>query len=76
MLPYMGHSQTVNDWTVRVFYEIWDRLPLPRGCSHGECLLLNAYIREAWIGDQVKFHNSKMCREGRARLARAAPSAG
>jgi ElaB/YqjD/DUF883 family membrane-anchored ribosome-binding protein len=25
---YMGHSQTVNDWTVRVFHEIWSQLPL------------------------------------------------
>ena len=29
----MGHSQTVNDWTVRVFDEIWDRLPPLAGCS-------------------------------------------
>jgi hypothetical protein len=41
VLPYMGHSQTVNDWTVRVFDEIWDRLPPLTGCSHGECLILN-----------------------------------
>jgi hypothetical protein len=73
VLPYMGHSQTVNDWTVRVFDEIWDRLPPLTGCSHGECLILNPYVREAWIGDQVKFHTGKMEREGRARkhLARA-----
>jgi hypothetical protein len=73
VLPYMGHSQTVNDWTVRVFDEIWDRLPPLTGCSHGECLVLNRYVREAWIGDQVNFHTGKKEREGRARkrLARA-----
>jgi hypothetical protein len=73
VLPYMGHSPTVNDWTVRVLDEIWDRLPPLTGCTEGECLILNAYIREAWIGDQVKFHNKKKEREGRARerLARA-----
>ena len=73
VLPYMGHSQTVNDWTVRVFDEIWDRLPPLAGCSQGECLILNPYVREAWIGEQVKFHNGKKEREGQARrrLARA-----
>ena len=73
VLPYMGHSQTVNDWTVRVFDEIWDRLPPLTGCSHGECLILNPYVREAWIADQVKFHTDKEKREGHARrrLARA-----
>jgi hypothetical protein len=73
VLPYMGHSQTVNDWTVRVFDEIWDRLPPLAACSHAECLILNPYVREAWIGDQVNFHTGKEKREGRARkrLARA-----
>jgi hypothetical protein len=73
VLPYMGHSQTVNDWTVRVFDEIWDRLPPLAGCSQGDCLILNAYVREAWIGDQVNFHNQKKEREGQARkrLAKA-----
>jgi hypothetical protein len=72
VLPYMGHSQTVNDWTVRVFDEIWDRLPPLTGCSHAECLILNPYVREAWIGDQVKFHTGKEKREehARRRLAR------
>ena len=127
VLPFMGHSQTVNDWTVRVFDEIWDRLPrLSRnsarpgrtadpgavsetltaaeraaralsgnsarpdrtadpgivaemfdaagraaralgGCSQGECLVLNAYVREAWIGEQIEFHKGKQVRERRAR---------
>jgi hypothetical protein len=67
VLPYMGHSQTVNDWTVRVFDEVWDRLPPLTGCSHGECLILNPYVREAWIGDQANFHKGKKEREGRSR---------
>jgi len=73
VLPYMGHSQTVNDWTVRVFDEIWDRLPPLAGCSQGECLILNPYVREAWIGNQVNFHEGKKKREGQARkrLAKA-----
>ena len=72
VLPYMGHSQSVNDWTVRVFDEIWDRLPPLSRCTDGECGILNPYVREAWIGDQVKFHEDKRAREGlaRRRLAR------
>jgi hypothetical protein len=72
VLPYMGHSQTVNDWTVRVFDEIWERLPPLSGCTESECLVLNPYVREAWIGEQVKFHKGKKLREGdaRKRLAR------
>ncbi|MGA2170138.1 MAG: hypothetical protein ABSG62_18225 [Terracidiphilus sp.] len=67
VLPYMGHSQTVNDWTVRVFQEIWDRLPRLHRCSEAECAILNEYIREAWIEDQVAFHKGKTEKEGRAR---------
>jgi hypothetical protein len=63
----MGHSQTVNDWTIRVFQEIWDRLPRLRRCSETECVMLNEYIREAWIEDQVDFHKGKTVKEGRAR---------
>jgi hypothetical protein len=72
VLPYMGHSQTVNDWTIRVFDEVWDRLPPLDGRNYGECLTLNHYIREAWIGDQIRFHTGKQKREGdaRKRLAR------
>jgi hypothetical protein len=75
VLPYMGHSQTVNDWTVRVFDEIWDRLPPLAGCSQGECLILNPYVREVWIGEQVNFHRGKKEREGQARKRLAKASA-
>lgn len=67
VLPYLGHSQTVNDWTVRAFDEIWDRLPPLTGCTKSECLMLNPYLREAWIGDQVEFHRKKVRLEGKAR---------
>lgn len=75
VLPYMGHSQTVNDWTVRVFDEIWDRLPALNCHSCEECTILNSYVREAWIGDQVIFHKSKQARERRARKRLAAAGA-
>jgi len=75
VLPYMGHSQTVNDWTVRVFDEIWDRLPSLAGCSQADCLNLNSYVREVWIGEQVSFHQGKKEQEGRARKRLASASA-
>jgi hypothetical protein len=62
---YMGHSQTVNDWTVRAFQEIWDSLPPFSGCDECNYSSLNEYVREAWIGEQVKFHKDKQEREGR-----------
>ncbi len=73
VLPYMGHSQTVNDWTVRVFDEIWNRLPPLKGSRAGDLAGLNRYICQTWIGDQIKFHRDKAQREGRwrRRLARA-----
>lgn len=73
VLPYMGHSQTVNDWTVRVFDEIWDRLPPLAGCRQENWRTLNAYVRDVWIGEQVHFHKDKKEREGKARkrLAKA-----
>lgn len=67
VLPYLGHSQTVNDWTVRAFDEIWDRLPPLTGCTQNNCLMLNGYLREAWIGDQIDFHKKKVKLEGHAR---------
>jgi hypothetical protein len=73
VLPYMGHSQTVNDWTVRVFDEIWGRLPTLNSCSHDLCPILNSYVRDVWIGEQIEFHKDKKDREARSRkrLARA-----
>lgn len=62
---YMGHSQTVNDWTVRAFQEIWDNLPPFSGCDQNNYVSLNEYVREAWIDDQVLFHKDKEQREGR-----------
>jgi hypothetical protein len=74
VLPYMGHSQTVNDWTVRVFDEIWDRLPPLTGCTGSQCLILNPYVRDVWLGDQVNFHVRKKTREGNARKRLAGAS--
>jgi hypothetical protein len=67
VLPHMVHSQTVNDWTVRVFNEIWDSLPAFRGTGGMNFERLRDYICEAWIDDQMKFHERKRQSEGRMR---------
>ncbi len=67
VLPFMGHAHTTNDWMVRVFEEIWQRLPRLSPCSKAECPLLNEFIRSAWIEGQIKYHQDKRKREKRAR---------
>ncbi len=64
---YMGHSQTTNDWTVRVFDEIWEWQPRLDGCSSAVCGALNSYIREAWIRDQAHYNRNKQAREAKMR---------
>jgi hypothetical protein len=73
VLPFMGGTHTVNDWMVRVFDEIWNRLPPLQGCSAGQCLAINKYIGEAWLGEQIRYHTGKQEKEGklRRRLERA-----
>lgn len=68
LLPFMGGSQSANDWMVRVYDEIWNSAPRLAGCSHGECLLLNRYIREKWLDAQASFHRGKRERERKARF--------
>jgi hypothetical protein len=68
VLPFMGHSQTANDWTVRVFNEIWDNLPpASRNAGGMGFARLRDYICEVWIDDQKKFHERKRQSEGRMR---------
>jgi hypothetical protein len=66
VLPFMGYSQTANDWTVRAFDEIWDRLPPLRGSVGHDWRQLRLYIRTVWIREQIKFHQIKTVKEGRA----------
>jgi hypothetical protein len=67
VLPFMGGTHTVNDWMVRVFDEIWNRLPPLQGCSAGQCLAINKYIGEVWLGEQIEFHAGKQKRERKLR---------
>jgi hypothetical protein len=63
VLPFMGPAHRLNDWMVRVFDEVWNVLPRLAGCTDAKCLYLNRYVREAWLQDQIKFHQSKSDRE-------------
>lgn len=68
VLPFMGPAHSVNDWMVRVFDEIWNRLPPLPGCNAGYCQVLSEYIREAWIGRQLGYHRDKRDGERKSRL--------
>ena len=68
VLPFMGPAHSVNDWMVRVFDEIWNRLPPLPGCGAGYCQALGEYVREAWIGSQLGYHRGKRDGERKSRL--------
>jgi hypothetical protein len=68
VLPFMGPAHSVNDWMVRVFDEMWNRLPALPGCNDGHCQSLSEYIREAWIGEQLAYHRDKRNDEKTSRL--------
>ena len=67
ILPFMGHAHSVNDWTVRVFDEIWNRLPKLAPCTPAECGALSRYAGETWIGGQERYHAKKQKNEKRSR---------
>jgi hypothetical protein len=46
-----------HDWMVRVFSEIWDRLPHMEFSESSKCSELGAYVRSALIQDQIKYHS-------------------
>jgi hypothetical protein len=67
ILPFMGHAHAIDDWTVRVFDEIWNRLPELSRCTAEECAALSQYIAGTWIGGQVLYHTGKRDNERRSR---------
>ena len=56
--PYMGLAHSPDDWMVKAFNEIWNRLPQMKGCYGESCKPLIAFIRNAWVQDQIKYHDS------------------
>ncbi len=61
---HLGQAEHPDDWMVRVFDEIWNRMPRLPGCAAQECQFLAHYIAEHWIQDQITFHENKTRREG------------
>lgn len=56
---YLRLAHAPDEWMVRVFHELWNRLPLMQGCAGASCMPLVNYIRAAWIQDQIRFHDKK-----------------
>jgi uncharacterized membrane protein YidH (DUF202 family) len=62
--PFMGQAEHPDDWMVRVFNEIWNRMPPLIPCSEQNCTQLAAYVTEGWVREQIAFHRGKTKREG------------
>lgn len=52
-------------WVEMVFAEIWDRMPAMTGCAEDACEVASSFIKEAWVGDQIKYHEGKAARSER-----------
>lgn len=59
VLPQHGTKRRPGGWMEMVFAEVWDRLPTMTGCAEDSCGAASAFVREAWIGDQTKYHECK-----------------
>ena len=60
--PYMGTAHHSDDWMVKTFYEIWNRLPLLTACKGAECGTLIECVRLWWVGAQIVYHRDKSIR--------------
>lgn len=66
--PYFGRSQVVGNWAVRLFNSVWDGLPALHAARGEQAERIRNFICEAWIDNQIEFHEKKQRREGRMRL--------
>ena len=57
--PYMRTAHSPDDWMVKVFYEIWNRLPEMKGCHEVYCQQCIDFVRKHWIQNQIKYHEGK-----------------
>jgi hypothetical protein len=57
--PYMSIAHRPDDWMIKTFQEIWNRLSQMRGCQGQSCDLLSKLIRKTWIRQQIHFHKMK-----------------
>jgi hypothetical protein len=70
---HLSLSYSSQDWMINAFMSFWSRLPRPGPAAGPEFSSLRSFILEAWIDDQVRYHQSTSLRHGRrnTRLARA-----
>jgi hypothetical protein len=48
-----------------VFAEAWGRMPTMTGCAAGSCVGVSAFVKKAWIEDQITYHEAKARRTER-----------
>jgi hypothetical protein len=61
--PHLGESEQPDDWMLRVFEEVWNRMPPMPGCAAQDYKVMREYIAEQWVDGQIKFHDGKSKRE-------------
>jgi hypothetical protein len=64
--PFMGQKGRSDDWTVRVFDEVWNQMPILTPPSPGNRGALGEYAVQNWLRGQIGFHAGKEAREGKA----------
>jgi hypothetical protein len=57
--PYMGDVEQRDQWMVLAFNEIWARLLRRQTHIGGSCDTIRDFAGKAWVGDQIKYHESK-----------------
>lgn len=66
--PYLRVAHGTNDWTVKTFNEIWNRLPEMEGCSEELFNDCKEYIATNWIEDQENWQNAQAKKFGKKSL--------
>ena len=56
---HLGALGQADDWTLMAFNEIWQRLPVMKGCDSKLFPQLKEFIRQRWIEKQIEYHNIK-----------------
>lgn len=56
---HLGTLGQADDWTLMAFNEIWQRLPVMKGCDKTLFPQLKEFIRQRWIKKQIEYHNRK-----------------
>jgi hypothetical protein len=63
--PYTGIERQRERWVLMAFNEIWSRLPPIPGCDRQGCEAAVRFVRERWLGEQIRFHRNKHDYAGR-----------